>query len=195
MIASVNTQAYGKLMGETGKDRLGRDAWIEAGLELLAEGGVAAVGVEPLAARLGVTKGSFYWHFRNRAALLEALCGEWVHRSTETFIARVEQLGGTPSERLRNLLLVTAGAPKPLERAIRAWAATDADVAARVAAVDVRRTAFVTGLLAGIGHGADEAAALSRLLVCFVVGETMRGLAAEPADREIYARLLSKPPG
>lgn len=182
-------------MGETGKERLGCDAWIEAGLALLAEGGVAAVGVEPLATRLGVTKGSFYWHFQNRAALLAALCGEWVDRSTETFIARVEQLGGTPSERLRNLLLVTADAPKPLERAVRAWAATDADVAARVAAVDARRTAFVTGLLAAIGHGADEAAALSRLLVCFVVGETMRGLTADPGHREIYARLFSKPPG
>ena len=182
-------------MADESNDRLGRESWIEAGLALLAESGIAAVGVEPLAARLGVTKGSFYWHFRNRAALLEALCGEWVERSTETFIARVEQLGGTPTERLHNLLLVTAEAPKPLERAVRAWAATDADVAACVAGVDARRTAFVTGLLTGIGHGADAAAALSRLLVCFVVGETMRGLAAERTHREIYARLLSCPPG
>lgn len=180
-------------MSDCGKDRLGREAWIEAGLAVLAAGGIAAVGVEPLAARLGVTKGSFYWHFRNRAAFLEALCAAWVERATETFIARVEQSGGPSSERLRLLLQATADAPKPLERAVRAWAALDADVAAQVAAVDARRTAFVADLLTGIGHSADHAAALSRLVVCFVVGETMRGLAADRYHREIYADLLTRP--
>lgn len=173
-------------------DRLGREAWIEAGLALLAEQGVAAVGVEPLAVRLGVTKGSFYWHFRNRAELLSVLRQEWELRSTEAFIARVDQVGGAPAERLRALLLLTAEAPKPLERAVRAWAALDPETARRVAAVDERRTTFVAALLGEIGHRPDAAVALARLIVCFVVGETMRGLCAEIDHREIYARLLTR---
>lgn len=176
-----------------GKDKLGRQGWVEAGLALLAERGIAAVGVEPLAARLGVTKGSFYWHFSHRADLLEALREEWQARSTETFIMRVDGSGGTPAERLHHLLQFTAEAPKPLERAVRAWAALDPDTAGRVAAVDARRTAFVVGLLVGIGHPPEVAQALARLVVCFVVGETMRGLSAERSHRETYARLLSKP--
>ncbi|MFP5354956.1 MAG: TetR family transcriptional regulator [Gemmatimonadota bacterium] len=54
-----------------------RDQWLEAAVAALAEGGVAAVRVEVLAARLGVTKGSFHWHFRDRAALLEGLLALW----------------------------------------------------------------------------------------------------------------------
>src|SRR5260370_1248821 len=56
----------------SGQRRLTRDDWITAALRAIADGGLAAVGVEPLAARLGATKGSFYWHFENRDALLEA---------------------------------------------------------------------------------------------------------------------------
>jgi len=57
--------------------RLSADDWARAALELIAEQGVAAVAVEPLARRLGVTKGSFYWHFRSRDALLQAAIERW----------------------------------------------------------------------------------------------------------------------
>ena len=51
-----------------GKRRLAREDWVDAALAAIAEGGVAAVAVEPIAARLGTTKGSFYWHFHDRDA-------------------------------------------------------------------------------------------------------------------------------
>jgi len=62
-----------------------------------------------------------------------------------------------------------------------------------VCAIDDRRTAYVRGLLLEIGYVATEADALARLLVCFVVGETMRGLTADRTHREIYARFLAEP--
>jgi len=55
--------------------------WAEAALQLIAEAGLGALTVETLAARLGVTKGSFYWHFKGRSELLADALGRWEHRS------------------------------------------------------------------------------------------------------------------
>src|ERR671934_2749006 len=74
------------------KPRLSRERWIEAALDALADGGVAAVAVEPLAVRLGVTKGSFYWHFRDRDQLLAAALKEWERTGTEELIKRLDQI-------------------------------------------------------------------------------------------------------
>ena len=66
--------ATGKRAGST---RLTAETWTGAALEAIAEGGLAAVTVEGLARRLGATKGSFYWHFSNRDALIEATLAGW----------------------------------------------------------------------------------------------------------------------
>lgn len=63
--------------------------WARAALDALAAGGLDAVAVEPLARRLGVTKGSFYWHFANREALLRAALELWEKRETEDVLARI----------------------------------------------------------------------------------------------------------
>ncbi|GAC1624485.1 MAG: TetR/AcrR family transcriptional regulator [Nevskia sp.] len=83
------------------KASLSVDAWAEAALEALASGGLDAVAVEPLARRLRVTKGSFYWHFANREALLRAALGLWEKRETYDAIEGVE------------------GIPDPYERIVR----------------------------------------------------------------------------
>jgi AcrR family transcriptional regulator len=83
--------------------RLSRDDWSVAALEALATGGVAAVAVEPLAAALGTTKGSFYWHFRARDELVESALTLWEQRSTAEVIDHVEHVGGTGEERIRVL--------------------------------------------------------------------------------------------
>jgi AcrR family transcriptional regulator len=72
------------------KNKLTADAWAAAALDAIAEGGLKAVAVEPLARRLGVTKGSFYWHFANRKALVQAALSLWEHRATDGVIARVK---------------------------------------------------------------------------------------------------------
>jgi AcrR family transcriptional regulator len=76
--------------------------WIEAAYRAMAEGGVEAVAVEPLARKLGVTKGSLYWHFEDRKALLEALLERWERESTEARIAAARQVAD-PRERLVRL--------------------------------------------------------------------------------------------
>lgn len=161
--------------------RLSRDAWVAGAMALLAESGASAIRVEPLAARLEVTKGSFYWHFRDLSDLQDAVRQEWRRRSTDWFIARVVEHGGDAAARLRKLLELAATKHSSVERSIRAWAAVDGTTAAAVSAVDERRTAFIRDLLLEMGRDDESANALARMLACFVVGELMCGL--EPDAR------------
>ena len=71
--------------------RLSADDWAREALDQIAEQGVASVAVEPLARRLGVTKGSFYWHFPSRDALLQAALERWERRALERFMELFEQ--------------------------------------------------------------------------------------------------------
>ena len=84
------------------QDDLSPDDWAQAALIAWGEGGFSAVAVEPLARRLGVTKGSFYWHFKSRAALIEAALMLWEKMGTDAVIRRLRGLGD-PRERLRAL--------------------------------------------------------------------------------------------
>jgi AcrR family transcriptional regulator len=88
----------------TGQRRLTRDDWTSAALGAIAEGGLAAVGVEPLAARLGATKGSFYWHFENRDALLEAAISRWEKETTTDVVAEITAAADAPASQFRRLV-------------------------------------------------------------------------------------------
>lgn len=83
--------------------RLTPDDWIDAARELIATSGIAALAVEPLARTLGVTKGSFYWHFSDRNALLTAVLERWEREGTDARIAASERLAD-PRQRLARLI-------------------------------------------------------------------------------------------
>jgi len=88
----------------SGPRRLTRDDWITAALVAIADGGLAAVGVEPLAARLGATKGSFYWHFENRDALLGAAISRWEQETTTDVVAEITAARDAPASQFRRLV-------------------------------------------------------------------------------------------
>ena len=92
--------------------RLSADDWAQAALDLIAEQGVSAVAVEPLARRLGVTKGSFYWHFPSRDALLQAALERWEAVEQESIFGSLEQVVD-PRERLRALFQLVGHEVKP----------------------------------------------------------------------------------
>jgi AcrR family transcriptional regulator len=127
--------------------RLTRDGWMQAARLALLESGPDAVRVEPLAATLGVTKGSFYWHFTDRQALLDALVSEWeaerdllVHRLTaERGPAALRQVIAFTESR------IGAGdrGEIPSDTAMFAWAAMDPAVGERVNAAEAERIALV----------------------------------------------------
>ena len=81
------------------RSRLSRSDWIEAALRALSVGGLGNLSVERLAGELGATKGSFYWHFKDRPALVEAALAEWEQRDTDQLIERAAALDD-PRERL-----------------------------------------------------------------------------------------------
>jgi AcrR family transcriptional regulator len=166
--------------------------WLRAGLEALRKGGVAAVRVERLAADLGVTKGSFYWHFRDRGALLDALLEFWSREMTDAEFERIQALRAGLAARL--LALAQDVLEKGMGRydpAIRGWARTDRKVAAAVAQVDRRRVRALTGFFEEGGFSAAEARTRARLFYTFLLGEPqVRAPAREPSELERMVRIL-----
>ena len=163
--------------------KVSRNAWLVAGFDVLASGGIEALRVEPLAARLGVTKGSFYHHFADRRALHLALLDEWEQQGTSAIIDEVEQASVDPAEQLRRLAHVTAtGEPAAdaIENGIRAWAATDEVAAAAAARVDERRLAFTTQLLVACGLQPALAERRARLFYRVLIGEFLWRSAGGP---------------
>ncbi len=132
--------------------RLSGDDWAVAALDAISSGGVAAVAVEPIAARLGATKGSFYWHFKARGDLVDAALALWEQRSTLDVIASVEQAGGSAKARLRRLFGLVFD-PAALTHADISLHA-DADPAVRevVRRVTRRRIDYLASLLRECGH-------------------------------------------
>jgi AcrR family transcriptional regulator len=92
-----------------GHARLSAADWERGALEMISEQGVAALAVEALARRLGVTKGSFYWHFRNREALLAAALARWEADDERELQQHVEAAADEPRERLRALFRWVSG--------------------------------------------------------------------------------------
>jgi len=82
---------------------LTREAWVKAAMNLIAQEGVPAVAVEPLALALGVTKGSFYWHFQNRDELIHASLEAWEQDQSADVVSRYSGIPD-PRRRLRVLL-------------------------------------------------------------------------------------------
>ncbi|TWS26473.1 TetR/AcrR family transcriptional regulator [Tsukamurella sputi] len=152
--------------GTTPRRRLTADDWTAAALEAIAEGGLDAAAVEPLAQRLGATKGSFYWHFANRRALLDRTLEAWEKTHTDAVITATSAAPEAP-EQLTDLLQVVFGSiGEPLELKLLS-AVDDPSVGAAVARVTERRVEYVAGLYRAAGH--DEAAARSAAVTAVAV--------------------------
>ena len=152
--------------------RVSRADWIRHGLAVLAEEGIDAVRVEPLAVRLGVTKGSFYWHFADRATLHAAMLESWRQRATRNIAARTSAIAAGPKQQLHHLLslIATSGAAARLETAIRSWASADTKAARLVAEVDKERTEFVVNLLVSVGIARPTAQLRARMMYLLLIG-------------------------
>jgi AcrR family transcriptional regulator len=175
-----------------------RGAWVEAALEAVADGGPDAVRVEALAARLGVSKGGFYWHFTDRQALLEEMLESWERAGTEDVIARVEGEASDPRARVRQLFELAPSADFEVELALRDWARRAPDVAARLQRIDSRRMAYLRSLFAQFCADEDDVEARSLLAYSLLIGSYF--VAAQHGDRsrsELLAlavdRLLDEP--
>ena len=158
------------------RKRLTASDWTAAALDALGRGGLAAVAVEPIAARLGTTKGSFYWHFRNRDALVEAALLRWEQVHTEEIIASIEA-EPDPHSRLRHLVALTLAPSAPGEQpghhdvllALQA-SASHPLVAPVFARVTQRRLEYITGLFTASGFPPEQARTRSLLAYTAYLG-------------------------
>ncbi len=165
--AIVNTVAYRYGMANV---RTPRASWIDAALQALAAGGPRAVRVEALAARLGVSKGGFYWHFADRQALLDEALDSWEQAGTDDVIARIEGGPGDPAAKLRELFALAPSADFAVELAIRDWSRRDALVAARLRRIDDRRMEFLRSLFGALSSDDDDAEARTMLAYSLLIG-------------------------
>ena len=150
-------------MDDRADPRLGPAAWVDAAYEAFEAGGVGAVRVDPLAKKLGITRGSFYWHFKDRRALLRAVIDRWDATSTGGAIEANEAAGGGPSERLLRLLRTCASDDGRFEIGIRAWANDDEEARRTLERIDGRRIAYMAGLATEAGVEGGDALARARV--------------------------------
>ncbi|MEH6470040.1 MAG: TetR/AcrR family transcriptional regulator [Halopseudomonas sp.] len=178
--------------------KLKREAWVHEAMSALAEGGVASVKVEVLAKRLKVTKGSFYWHFKNRPALLEQLLESWREGRIQTI---QRQVAGDESahEILKELLRLYMDRSNPrgnaIELAVRDWARSDPAAAAVVSQVDEQRLISVASLYRPLSDSEEDAYARAYLFYSYIFGSSLLNTSsAELADeaqlRQLCAALL-----
>jgi AcrR family transcriptional regulator len=144
--------------------------WIRVAMDALVEDGVAAVAVEPLAVRLGATKGSFYHHFENRDALIEATLADWERTQTEAVIERL-MLIPDPSQRLRTVISAALTDRAGGERdAALAAAARHPLVRPVVERVTARRLKYMTEAFAELGLPKQQARRRATLLYLGYLG-------------------------
>jgi AcrR family transcriptional regulator len=165
------------------KVRTPRSAWVEAASKALATDGPEGIRIEALAARLGVSKGGFYWHFKDRAALLEEMLDSWEQRVVGDVIAEVESEPGESRAKLQHLFDLASSSADllPVELALRDWSRRDDGVAARLHRVDNQRMEYLRSLFGAICADEDDVEARSILAFSLFIGSNF--IVAEHAGR------------
>ncbi|AMU04692.1 MULTISPECIES: TetR/AcrR family transcriptional regulator [Burkholderia] len=160
------------------KIQLTPDDWIHVAAEILVDKSVEAVRVEVLAKNLGVTRGSFYWHFKDRDDLLRRLLISWRDTATEQIIDRFEKRNIKPRDLLRDLLALpfhgeAAQTAAATELAIRGWARRDEMARQFVDEVDGKRLSYIAQCFSALGFDVAEARMRAFALYSYELAESM----------------------
>lgn len=184
------------------RTRLTPEAWIEAATAVLVDQGIDHVRVDVLAGQLRVTRGSFYWHFRDREDLLRRVLQAWREQSTVQLTRRLERAGSDPQEQLRDVISLpfrgrAALRGARIELAIRAWARRDRVAQEAVDEADAARIAHHDRIFQALGFKAAEAQMRGFLLYSYEVAEsllTRQGSAAAKQARRVFVEKLVMQP-
>ena len=150
-------------------DQLSAKDWLDQGLKTLAERGFTALKAEPLAKALGVSRGSFYWHFADIGAFQTAILKHWREVAAEQIIANLEA-ASDHDDPVALLLRQAFGGRLSLENAVRSWATHDPVARSAVQAIDRRRLTYVAKLLRASGLSPNVARARAQVLYWAFVG-------------------------
>ena len=184
------------------RTRLTPEAWIEAATAVLVDQGIDHVRVDVLAGQLQVTRGSFYWHFRDREDLLRRVLQAWRELSTVQLTKRLAGSRGDPREQLSDVISLpfrgrSAVRAARIELAIRAWARRDPMAQEAVDEGDAARIGYHTQIFQALGFKAAEAQMRGFLLYSYEVAESLMSrqgsVAAKQARRVFVEKLVLQP--
>ena len=157
--------------GKSVADKQSKKSWLDAALQALASGGIDQVRVESLAKKLGVTKGSFYWHFKDREQFLDELLNFWAEQSTQVVIANPNY----PTDSKARVRAVAADIVRhdlgKLDPHIRSWTQYDKRRARVVAKIDKVRFEFLRDLFLVAGFSMSGSDLRAQSLYRYVLGE------------------------
>jgi AcrR family transcriptional regulator len=146
------------MLGPVTVTRLSANDWVEAGFAILGEAGVRGIKIDRMAERLGVTKGSFYWHFKDVDDFLSAVATKWADEMGRRHLATAGGPDEQPSVRLRNRLRAYLSRPvRALDREMRGWARTDERARAALETTDRLIFGQITCDLQDLGFEPAEA--------------------------------------
>lgn len=149
------------------------ELWVGAAYEALIEQGVDAVRIQTLGEKLKLSRTSFYWFFKDRAALLAALLDMWAGRTTAPLIAASTAYAETETEAMLNLIacfLSEQSFDSRLEFAVRGWALQDQKVLEVLRRVDAERLAALRAMLERWGHDPHDADVRARTIYLVQIG-------------------------
>jgi AcrR family transcriptional regulator len=166
-------------------ERLTRARWIEEGLNALKIDGPSALAADRMAKRLGVTRGSFYWHFANALDFEAAVLGEWEERWTNRIIAAVENGPPSPDTKLKSLIQKTGGLDASIYASAKRMAQNHPELSALMNRVDSRRIDFVTSILESAGIPAQIARLRARIVYSWAMGQMLTSSEGAPVPTEV----------
>ncbi len=184
-MSEVQTQTQ---PGSAARINRSREDWIDAAWVALGTGEVELVRIERLARELGVTKGSFYWHFRDRQKLIEALLDRWFSLREEDRAAPVS--AGDPAEQIWNVFERAISRGTHGQAAVlRFWAQRHAEVALLIAAEDDKRLAFMVERFEAMGFAGPDAHVRAQIYMGIISAEFLRSGGQALAERLKAARV------
>ena len=164
--------------GASQRPTLSPEDWTREATEVLVDQGIDHVRVDVLAGQLQVTRGSFYWHFRDREALLRSVLQTWREQATIQLTERLEKAHEDPREQLKDVLSLpfrgrAATRAARIELAIRAWARLDEMARFAVEEADGARIGYIAQIFSALGFSMKEARHRAFLLYTYVLGESV----------------------
>lgn len=143
--------------------------WLAFSLTVLVNKGPDSLKIDPLCRLKGVSKGSFYHHFQNRAAFIDQLMDYWFEKMTMDFIAQANEQA-SPIERLERLDQVIAGSNIEAELHIRAWALKEPSISGHLAKIDAQRQQYLASCYIELGMDVVQANDVSMLAYASFLG-------------------------
>lgn len=152
--------------------------WITAAITLLTDKSIDSVRVDILAKELNVTRGSFYWHFKDRNDLLERMLITWRDAATAQIIQRFEKSGTTSVMLIKQLISLpfrgrSALYSASVELSIRAWARRDAMARKVVDEMDAQRLSYIGKCFVSLGYDETDAQLRAFMLYSYILTESL----------------------